>query len=233
MSILVTKTNRKTGNSRSGLYITNYEELIRELNRIEPTLVKQLRKEYRQIAKPVQSAVKSSIPLNPPTSGVHKKKKQSNVSGFYPRTIPGRLSWGANSQNKMRPTRSVGIQTVSVGKAKRSIKYNKMKAAAIARLKVDNAATVMADLAGTSKKYIDKKKVTREYDYSRSATGKRVHRINGQGRSMIAALDRRKDGGGRSRFVYPAANESIPSMLPKMDSALKRAYNIVNQRMVS
>jgi len=233
MSILVTKTNRKTGNSRSGLYITNYEELIRELNRIEPTLVKQLRKEYRQIAKPVQSAVKSSIPLNPPTSGVHKKKRQNNVSGFYPRTVPGRLTWGANSQNKMRPARSVGIQTISAAKARRNMKYNGMKASAIARLKVDSAATVMADLAGSSGKYINKKSVTREYDYSRSATGKRIHRINGQGESMIQALDRRRNGQSRSRFVWPAADDAIPSVLPKMNSALQRAYDTVNRKMAS
>lgn len=231
--MLITKTNNKTGVSRSGLYITDYEELIRELNRIQPTLVSQLRKEYRQIAKPVQAAVKANIPINPPTSGVHKKKPQKNPSGFYPRVIPGRLSWGANSQNKMKPARSVGIQTISATKARRSLKYNRMKAVAIARLKVDNAATVMADLAGTSRKYINKKSVTREYDYSRSATGKRIHRINGQGESMIQALDRKRDGGRRSRYVYPAANDAIPSMLPKMDSALKRAYNIVNQRMAA
>lgn len=233
MSMLVTKTNRKTGVSRSGLYITDYEELIRELNRIQPTLVKQLRKEYRQIAKPVQAAVKADIPINPPTSGVHKKKRQNTVSGFYPRTVPGRLSWGANSQNRMRDARSVGIQTFSATRAKRNMKYNKMSAAAIARLKVDSAATVMADLAGSSGKYVNKKAVTREYSYSRSATGKRIHKINGQGESMIQALDRRKSGGGRSRFVYPAADKSIPSVLPKMNSALQRAYDTVNRRMAT
>lgn len=231
MAVLFTRTNRKTGVSRSGVYLTDYQKLIDKLNRIEPTLVMQLRKEYRQIAKPVQTAVKSAIPMNPPTSGVHKKRKQNNPSGFYPRVIPGRLSWGANSQNKMKDARSVGIQTISASKARRSLKYNKMKAVAIARLKVDNAATVMADLAGTSGKYVNKKPVTREYDYSRSATGKRIHKINGQGESMIQALDRKRNGGGRSRFVYPAANESIPSVLPKMDSALQRAYNTVNKRM--
>jgi hypothetical protein len=198
--MLVTKGNR------AGMYITDYEELIRELNRIHPTLVDQLRKEYREIAKPVQSAVKSAIPLNPPTSGVHKKKPQRSISGFYPRSIPGRLSWGANSQNRMREARSVGIQTLTVTRAKRNMRYNKMTQAAIARLKVDSAATVMADLAGSSRKYVDNKSVTREYSYSRSATGKRVHKINGQGRAMIDALNRRNRSQERSRFVYPAAD---------------------------
>jgi hypothetical protein len=227
MSRLVTKGNR------SGLYITDYQELIRELNRISPTLVTQLRKEYRLLAKPVQTAVKSAIPLDPPTSGVHKKKPQRTTSGFRPVAVPGRLSWGANSQNRMRQARSVGIQTFSDKKAKRSMRYNKMDATSIARLKVDSAATVMADLAGSSRKYIDNKSVTREYPYSRSATGKRVHRINGQGRSMIEALDRRNRSGERSRFVYPAAKKAIPSMLPKVNQSLQRAYTIVNRRMAA
>jgi hypothetical protein len=227
MSVLVTKGNK------SGIYVTDYQDLIRELNRISPTLVTQLRKEYRQIAKPVQTAVKSAIPLNPPTSGVHKKKRQNTVSGFYPRTIPGRLSWGANSQNRMREARSVAIQTFSATRAKRSMKYNRMSASSIARLKVDSAATVMADLAGSSRKYIDNKSVTREYSYSRSATGKRIHRINGQGRAMIQALSRRTSGNGRSRFVYPAADKAIPSVLPKMNSALQRAYDKINRRMLT
>jgi hypothetical protein len=231
--MLVTKGNR------AGMYITDYEELIRELNRIHPTLVTQLRKEYKQIAKPVQTAVKSAIPLNPPTSGVHKKKPQRTTSGFRPVAVPGRLSWGANSQNKMRQARSVGIQTFSDKKAKRSMKYNKMDATSIARLKVDNAATVMADLAGSSRDYIDRKPVTREYAYSRSATGKRIHRINGQGKSMIEALDRKNKRltiagkTEKSRFVYPAAKNAIPAMLPKVNQSLQRAYNIVNRRMAA
>jgi hypothetical protein len=233
MSMLVTKGNR------SGLYITDYEDLIRELNRIQPTLVVQLRKEYRQIAKPVQTAVKSAIPLDPPTSGVHKKARgknnrpQKTTSGFRPITVPGRLTWGANSQNKMKQARSVGIQTFSGMRARRNMKYNKMTAGAIARLKVDSAATVVADLAGSSRKYVDKNSVTREYTYSRSATGKRIHKINGQGKSMIEALNRRNGSSTRSRFVYPAAEKSIPTILPKVNSALQRAYDKVNREMAS
>jgi hypothetical protein len=230
--MLVTKPN-SSGTNRSGVYITDYEDLIRELNRIQPTLVTQLRKQYREIAKPVQTAIKDAIPLDPPTSGIHKKKKQKTTSGFRPVTVPGRLSWGANSQNRMRQARSVGIQTFSGMRARRNMKYNRMTMGSIARLKVDSAAPVMADLAGSSRKYVDSKSVTREYNYSRSATGKRIHRINGQGRSMIEALNRRNGSETRSRFVYPAAEKSIPTVLPKMNSALQRAYDIVNRRMVA
>lgn len=219
------------GNS-AGMYITNYEELIRELNRVQPTLVTQLRAEYRQIAKPVQTAVKAAIPSDAPTSGRHAKKRQSTRSGFYPRVVPGRLSWSANSHNKNRPVDSVGIQTIPAGKARRNIKGNKKAQAAIVRLKIDNAATVMADLAGTSRKYINKNSRTRPYIYSRSKTGSRTHRINNQGVSMIEALGRKLGASTeKSKMIYPAAEKSIPMIIPKMNAALGRAYGKINRRM--
>jgi len=222
MSVTLTK-----GNS-SGIYLTNYEELIRELNRVQPTLIKQLQKEYREIAKPVKLAVQNAIPLNPPTSGIHKKKPQNAISGFYPRVIPGRLSWGANAQNRAKPNRSVLIQTPSLAKAKRSIRYNKMSASSIARLKVDNAATVMADMAGSSGKFINKRTRTNEYKYSRSKSGVRRHKVNNQGRGMIRALH-----GKGSRFVWPAADKSIPLIRPKVRSSLQKSYDIINRRMAA
>lgn len=211
---------------RPGLYITDYEEIIRELNRVQPTLVAQLRKDFRDIAKPVQSEVKSSIPETPPTSGIHRKRKNSYRSGFYPKVIPGRLTWDANSQNGMRKARSVSIQTISASKAKRNMKYNKMSQIAIARLKVDNAATVMADLAGSSRKYINSRPYTREYAYSRSVTGTRIHRINGQGVSMIDALR-----GKGSRYVWPAANRAIPHTYQRTRMVLNKSLIKINRRL--
>lgn len=219
------------GNS-AGMYITNYEELIRELNRVQPSLVTQLRAEYRQIAKPVQAAVKGAIPSEPPTSGIHKKKPQRSDSGFFPRVVPGRLTWGANSNNNNRPVDSVGIQTIPAGKARKNLMRNRKPQAAIVRLKIDNAATVMADLAGTSGKYVNKNSRTRIYPYSRNKRGYRTHRINGQGEHMITALGRKLGvSTKKSKMIYPAAEKSIPMILPRMDAALGRAYGKINRRM--
>jgi hypothetical protein len=211
---------------RPGLYITDYEELIKELNRIQPTLVNDLRKEFRQIAKPVQNQVKTAIPNSPPTSGIHKKRKSNYQSGFYPKVVPGRVTWGANSQNKMTPARSVGVETIGPGKAKSRMRKNKMNQVAIARLRVDNAATVLADLAGSSGAWINKHEYTREYDYSRSATGQRIHRINNQGRAMIQAL-----GGKGSRYVWPAANRAIPHTYQQTRMVLNKSFTKINRRL--
>jgi len=214
---------------RSGLYLTDYNELIRELNRVQPALINQMKKDYKQIAKPVQTAVKNGIDLEPPTSGRHVSRPQNTRSGFIPLAKPGRMTWGANYQNKNKAVKSVLIQTPSEKKAARVYRKNKTDAASIARLKVDNAAVVMADMAGKSGKWINKRPKTREYDYSRSKSGKRTHRINNQGRGMIKALDKK---GKPSRFVWKSAERALPKAERDAKLVLNRAIAVINRRMV-
>jgi hypothetical protein len=214
--------------NRAGIYLTDYRDLIAELNRVQPSLVKQMQKDFKVIAKPVQTAVKTAIPSSPPTSGIHKKRPQRTVSGFYPRVVPGRLTWGSNTQNRNKPVKSVLIETPSVAKAARAMRRAKVGAASIARLRVDNAAVVMADMAGKTGKYVNKRRQTNEYKYSRSASGTRRHRINNQGRGMIRAL-----GGRSSRFVWPAAERAIPKTFAQTNASLQKAYTVINRRMAA
>lgn len=213
---------------RAGLYITDYNDLIRELNRVQPTLIKQMQKDYRKIAKPVQTAVKNGIPATPPTSGIHVRRPQASRSGFYPVAVPGRLTWGANSQNKNKPVKSVLIQTPSASKAKRTMSKFKTSTFSVARLRVDNAAVVLADMAGKTGKDINKKPRTSPYKYSRSKTGERTHRVNNQGRGMIRAL-----GGKASRFAWPSAEKALPKAKAESKVVLQKAFSIINRRMVS
>lgn len=222
MAVMVQQGNR------AGLYLTDYRDLIRELNRVQPSLVTQLKKEYKEIAKPMQKAVKAAIPMNPPTSGVHRKRPQRTISGFYPRVIPGRLTWGANSQNNGKSARSVIIETPSAAKASKAMRRAKTSVASIARLNVNNAAVVMADMAGKSGKWVNKKSRTSEYRYSRSKTGVRRHKINNQGVGMIKAL-----GGRSSRYVWPAAEKSMPMVRVQTNRTLQNAYNSINRRMAA
>ena len=215
---------------RSGLYITDYRDIIAELNRVQPTLINQMKKEYRRIAKPVQRDVKNAIPSEPPTSGRHRlKPSNAPRSGFIPRVVPGRLTWGANGENGNKQVDAVAIQTPSEKKAARVYRKNKTDAASIARLKVENAGTVLADMAGRSGKYINKRPRTRVYKYSGSATGERSHRINNQGRGMIRALDKK---GKPSRFVWKAAEKALPKVERDAKQVLNVAIQVINKRMV-
>ena len=217
---------------RNGLYITDYRDIIAELNRVQPTLINQMKKEYRRIAKPVQVAVKSNIPKQPPTSGRHRLKPDNAPrSGFIPRVVPGRLTWGANSENGGKQVDAVAIQTPSEKKAARTYRKNKTDAASIARLKVENAGVVLADMAGRSEKWINKRPRTRVYKYSRSKSGERDHRINNQGRGMIRALNKGA-GGKASRFVWKAAEKALPKAERDAKQVLNVAIQVINKRMV-
>lgn len=213
---------------RTGLYITDYEQLLREMRKIQPSLVKQMQNDFTKIAKPVQKNVQASIPVSPPTSGIHRKRPNSSVSGFYPRVIPGRLTWGANSQNKNIPVRSVKIEKPSAYKARRAISKNKVDVTSIARLRVGNAAVVMADMAGKTGQWINKKSITGEYKYSRSRSGVRRHKINNQGRAMIRALNRNP-----SRYVWPAADKSKALVNAQTKIVLEKAYASINRKLSS
>lgn len=208
-----------TKDGRSGLYITDYNDLIKELNRIQPTLVKQLQKDYRRVAKPVKTAIQSAIPIKPP------------LSGFTPKTQPGRVTWGANYQNRNKDIKDILVQTPSPKKAPRTFRRNKTDAASIARLRVENAGVVLADMAGRTGDDINKYAFTREYDYSRSRTGKRKHRINGQGQKMISKLDSRV-GRKASRYIYKGVDASRPKAIADSKIVLQKAFSIINKRMV-
>jgi hypothetical protein len=214
---------------RSGLYLTDYNELIRELNRVQPTLINQMKKDYRKIATPVQRAVRNGIELDPPTSGRHVSKPQNTRSGFIPLAKPGRLTWGSNFQNRNKPVKSVLIQTPSEKRAKRVYSKNKTDAASVARLKVENAGVVLADMAGKTGEWINKKPRTKSYKYSRSKTGERTHRINNQGRGMIKALNKK---GKPSRFVWKAAETALPKAERDAKQVLSKAIAVINKRMV-
>lgn len=225
------KVKYVTQGQRSGVYITDFRELNRELRKIQPSLVGQMRADFKRIAKPMQAQVKSSIPANPPTSGLHKKRRNNLISGFEPRVIPGRLTWGANSQNKNIPVDSVNIQSISATKARKAMRKNPKNVASIVRLQVDNAAVVMADMAGKTGRDINKRAFTGDYKYSRSKSGKRRHRINNQGIGMISALTRRH--GNASRFVWKAAEKSLPKVQAESRMVLEKAYARINRKLSS
>lgn len=211
------------------LAFTDYKDLIAELRKIEPKYATQLKRDFKKIAAPVRSGISKTIPKSAPTSGIHVNGAK-NVSGFKPLVIPGRLSWGANSQNGNIQPRHTVVRLTKQRSFRKISQYGQMS---IVKVEVDNAAVVMADMAGRSRKYINKTKVTRNYPYSRSATGSRRHRVNNQGVGMIKALNRGKRvlQSEASRWIWPAANKQLPIVQQKINETIKAANDLINERM--
>lgn len=220
---------------------TDWRDLLREINKIEPQYARDLKRNFKKIATPMRSAVSRAIPKTHPTSGVHVRGAK-NVSGFAPVVVPGRLSWSANAQNGNIQPRHTVIRLTKARSFKKIGQYGQMS---IVKVEVDNAAVVMADMAGRSKKWVNKKPMTRPYKYGGGAaqTGKygskaqlitmRQHRINGQGVGMIKALNRGKGvlKGDASRWIWPTANKQLPTVRYQINDLIRQANKFINERM--
>ena len=209
---------------------TDWRDLLREINKIEPQYARDMKRNFKKIASPMRTAISRAIPKTHPTSGVHVRGAK-NVSGFAPVVVPGRLSWSANAQNGNIQPRHTTIRLTKARSFKKIGQYGQMS---IVKVDVDNAAVVMADMAGRSKKWVNKKPVTREYEYSqRGVRVKRRHRINGQGMGMIKALNRGKGAlkGDASRWIWPTANKHLPNVRYQINDVIRQANKFINERM--
>lgn len=213
------------------VWITDYRDLLRELRKVDGAYAARLKRNMKRIAKPMQAGVKGTIPKKAPTSGIHKRDPKRVVSGFKPVIVPGRLSWGANFQNGNVRANNVLIQATKQKTWRKVGKFGKMS---ILRLAVDNAATVMADMAGASRQWINKKPRTRPYLYSRNGVvGLRQHRINNQGLGMISALNRghKVQQGKASRWIWPTAEKYSEKTKMEIDAVLTEANRYLNERL--
>lgn len=195
----------------SYLTVTNYRDLLRQMRKIEPGMLKDFRREARKIGNPMRNQISQGIP------------RSAALSNMTPQVNKvGRLAWGRGvAANK------AVLDTRIPPKSK--------KEGALIRVVVSSPATVMADMAGRSGKYIGKREIaagtksntyayeTRDgrvifgykYTYHRrdgEVIGGRRHKNTGaQGRAMIRGLGKKP-----SRYVYPSAEKSLPAVRIQM-----------------
>jgi hypothetical protein len=189
------------------LSVTDYRQVIATLRKVQPELVKALRKRYRQIARPVVKGVQDSIPNEAPLSGMVTKI--------------GRLSW-SRTVNQTRPIKSVVVRD------RKRMPRSNYPIVSLVSVVTRSAPVGLADMAGRSGRHVNSKDMTREYDYTYHTPngpviGRRKHRIRGQGAAMIRGLSR-----NASRFVYPGAEKALPQARIEVQIAVNDAVNTVN-----
>lgn len=192
------------------LNVTDYRNLISTIRKVEPELIKTMRSDIRDVASPIRDDIKSAIPNTAPLSGMVTKV--------------GRLAWN-RTINVKKPLKSVTIESFR----RINTRYNFYS---IGRLRVWNASVVLTDMMGRSGASINARAETREYDYTyhrdgQEIIGKRKHKINNQGLRMIENLKSRA-----SRFVWPAAERSLPHAKLEVRKSLERAYATLNSEML-
>jgi hypothetical protein len=184
---------------RVEIQITDWRFLIRETRKIDPALIEKFKKNAKRIGRPVEKAVQSGIPNRRP------------IRGMQPKVVPGRMTWGT-----VMPAKSTELKVDT---------RMRKKGKSIVSVWVNSPATAMADIA---QKNGDRSgKLTREYDYSRSPTGKRRHRINGQGSGMVVALNKYKSH-APSRMVWPSAEKALPAVNAEMYVLLQQTATKIN-----
>lgn len=111
----------------SDVIYSNVRDLNRRLKSIEPTLVRQLQKEAKVAAKPVQAAIVNAIPTDAPRRGMNHK---------------GRTSWNNSVNYKGRPVppKSVTIGFRSGGSKKSNI-------TSLVRVTANSPAVAIVDTA--------------------------------------------------------------------------------------
>ena len=205
MRATVSATRVDSSNVR--MEITNWAEIMKTLRTLDKDYVKQLRKDFKAIAKPVQAEIRKGIPTKakPPLS----KMRQVHF---------GRLAWGTTYGNKPKPTRSVLIQLPNA----RSKKFKGVDAVPSTRLQVQSAAVVLADMAGRKGYSKGRRGFTPEYDYMYTINGvkvpgRRKHRVVPGTFMKSLGKARGLQKRGASRMVWPAAEKALPEAQKKMD----------------
>lgn len=194
----------KTGD-RTEILITDWRFLLRETRKIEPRAIAKFKAKALDIGRPVDNAVKRGISNRFPITGMERK------------VVPGRTTWGGNNVPVKQTRLQVNTKIYKKGKS-------------IVSVWVDSPAVVIADMANRR----GPSKITREYEYSRSATGKRRHRVNGQGSAMVQALRASTQVKKRdvSRIVYPSAEKALPQVNAKMIGLIESMSERINAEIV-
>lgn len=190
---------------RIEISFTDWRLMVRELRKVDPKLLTKFRQKATDIARPVESKIKGGIRSVPP------------ITGMTPKTVPGRTTW-----NAVVPRDKTKIKAdTRIRKAGKSI----------VSVWAYSPAVAIADQARVGGRGDGKlARNGKEYDYSRSFTGKRTHRVNGQGKGMVKALNQSKFVNRRdpSRIVWPAAEKALPAVQEKMKNLIEEESQKIN-----
>jgi hypothetical protein len=204
------------------LEITNWAQVMKELQKLDKKYVSALRKDFKGIAKPVQTRIRKAIPskAKPPLSGM----RQVHF---------GRLAWGSTFGNGAKPSKSVVIQTPNT----RSRKFRGVEQIPIVRLQVQSPATVLYDMAGRVNGVKGRKGYTPWYDYMYTLPGgtkfpgKRRHKVNPTNFLTKLARSTGYQKAKASRIVWPSAEKAMPEATKQMDMRITQVNMELNRRL--
>lgn len=187
---------------RVEVQLTDWRFLIRQTRKIEPDMIRKFKVNATKIARPVEKKIQQGI------------TNKFAIRGMQPKVVPGRLTWGGQVAPK-----------TTVIKADTRLRK---KGKSIASVWVMSPAVAVFDYADKYGKYDGLQ--TKDYDYSRSKTGKRSHLRNGQGRHMIDAINKSpaRKSVNPSRIVWPSGLAAVPQANAEINVLLDQVAKNIN-----
>jgi len=199
-------------NPRTEIVMTDFRKLIREVKKINPAYVQEFYKGAKDIAKPVQQEVIKGIPNSAPVRGMRQV------------SVPGRLSWGAGKRAK-----SVVLDVKRTVSRTSGFAKGTSSTYTIAAVAAQSPGTVLADMAGKTNAYTNRKALSSKHMinlFGRGVIVERQYRIRGQGIALIGALSK-----APSRYVWPSALKALPQAVASMDGLLSNLNGIINKNL--
>lgn len=201
----------------TSIKVQGVREMIQLLDAVQPDSVKELRKEIRQIAQPVVSAIKSNLPSTSPLSGMNHYGR----TRFAGAQVKAELAFGNSIRNQTRglvtlvvqsPGDAVGLEIADMAGRKTMMHGPALTYEYKGRGRVGGSGR---------QKPVRSRKVVR-----RGQTKEFSYRITGQGRGMTDNL-----GGIPSRYVYPALAGKENELAADMQKTLDKYAQKINYKL--
>lgn len=205
-------------NSAVKVYASDWRMFVRELNKIDPQQVIELKKRWKEISQPakesVQGELRGGLGFDGPMSGMRHG---------------GRTGWGTNYGTTGGPVTNAKRKKYD-DVISSALTRNKKGATGIARLIVKSAGTVLSDVA----KRHGGRANARMY-YIREFGGPQVMRSHAiQPRAVQEFLHKlgpvvKKSKRKVSRNVYPGFDKSLPAVSAKAKNAIDETIRFVEK----
>ena len=201
----------------TSIKVQGVREMIQLLDAVQPDSVKELRKEIRQIAQPVVSAIKSNLPSTSPLSGMNHYGR----TRFAGAQVKAELAFGNSIRNQTRglvtlvvqsPGDAVGLEIADMAGRKTMMHGPALTYEYKGRGRVGGSGRQKP----TRSRKVVRRGQTKEFSY----------RITGQGRGMTDNL-----GGIPSRYVYPALAGKENELAADMQKTLDKYAQKINYKL--
>jgi len=200
-------------NFKTEIEFSNLRLLIKTIKEIDKRYIGEFYAKAKDIAKPVQAAIIKAIPSSYPIRGMRAKSQR------------GRLAWNVGKRAK-----SVIIRTNRTVRRKSSFAKGKINTYPIVQVVAQSPAVVLADMAGKTNKYTNKKPRSRKHEINLFGRGvvERTYKINGQGLALIRALNGGKGvlSSSPSRWFWPSALKALPQASKAMQELISKLHAV-------